>query len=344
MNEDRCGRCGSATRPSLFRGVPMRTCPNCDTITVGRADLSTLLGAALDGQTPAGRPREATAVSVPHDLRSEPMLELPRSGTPGGARPFTPGRPGPRDPNPYAPRAEGTPGRFSGGRLTPGRFSSDELPRLDTDEVPTVFGPPAMAAAPMPAPMPPPAWPEPAAEAPSRATAWHAWMGFAGLVVAAAFLTTAWTVATWSRAPEPPATPVPVQAAPAPVPQDPVPVVPAPAPEPPPAPIVAQAPAPEKAPPTIRPPRARAGASVSALIGEGWSQVESSPSQAADAFGRALEARPGDPEASYGMGYALLRLGQTDRAVGHLCRAMSGSSEVRREVSALLARHSLNCG
>jgi hypothetical protein len=379
MNEDRCGRCGASTRPSLFRGVPMRTCPGCDTITVGRADLSTLLGSTIDGSTPAGRSVEATAVSVPADLRSEPKLELPRSSTPTGPRAFAPVRvsaaSGSRDLNPYTPGGRGTPGR-------PQRMPivHDDMPRLDTDEVPTVFGgTPGSSgvAAPLPAPMPQSTWPEPEFQPRAQGSSWYIWMGIAGLVVAAAFLTTAWTVANWSR-PQLPSAPVPIAPAPlapdsiSPDPSSAPPISPAPISPPPisppgtiapptppveavtsapsavpapPDPVVAVAPPPARpaAPSPSKPSRPRNNGSISAMIGEGWSQVETAPARAADAFGRALETRPGDPEASYGMGYALLRLGQTDRAVGHLCRALGGSAEVRREVSALLARNNLKC-
>ncbi|HMV65886.1 MAG TPA: tetratricopeptide repeat protein, partial [Myxococcota bacterium] len=75
----------------------------------------------------------------------------------------------------------------------------------------------------------------------------------------------------------------------------------------------------------------------------GWKTVERDPSAAAAAFQAALRDQPNDPDANYGYGYALLKLGDRDRAVPWLCRARNGDAATRREVAGLLQTHGLTC-
>lgn len=76
----------------------------------------------------------------------------------------------------------------------------------------------------------------------------------------------------------------------------------------------------------------------------GWSGVESNPDSAADAFRAALDQRPGDTEASYGLGYAMLKLGQKNGARAYLCAA-SGTADpaTRQEIAGILASAGLAC-
>lgn len=116
---------------------------------------------------------------------------------------------------------------------------------------------------------------------------------------------------------------------------EPAPVAPAAAPAPRPAPAVAPAPRPAPAP---------RGPSRRSLIDRGWSLVESDPVAAAAAFDDALALRPGDAEANYGYGYALIRQGNPPASRLYLCRALVGADvETQREVNALLTNNGLNC-
>jgi Flp pilus assembly protein TadD len=72
--------------------------------------------------------------------------------------------------------------------------------------------------------------------------------------------------------------------------------------------------------------------------------VESNPVAAAELFAEALEVRPGDHEANYGYGYAMVRAGNVAAARSYLCRAQGASDiEIRREVASLLERNALTC-
>lgn len=126
-------------------------------------------------------------------------------------------------------------------------------------------------------------------------------------------------------------TPEPAVAPPQPKPVEPEPVVVAPTPEP--APVVAPAPAPAPKKPSRQ-----------ALIDRGWAQVESDPDAAARAFAAVLADHPGDHEANYGYGYAMLEKGNLAEAGPYLCRAKpSPDVTVQREVSSLLTRNGLTC-
>lgn len=99
----------------------------------------------------------------------------------------------------------------------------------------------------------------------------------------------------------------------------------------------APAPAPEAAPPKPVDP-------VRAKIKEGWAVASRQPEVGAAAFREALVMRPGNPEASYGLGYCLMKQGDLEGARGHLCTARSTSdADIRRDVEALLANNGLTC-
>lgn len=81
-----------------------------------------------------------------------------------------------------------------------------------------------------------------------------------------------------------------------------------------------------------------------ASIDAGWSSVEANPDKAADAFRAALDARPGDSEASYGLGYAMLKLGQRNGARAYLCAATQGAdTRTSNEIRAVLSNAELSC-
>lgn len=96
----------------------------------------------------------------------------------------------------------------------------------------------------------------------------------------------------------------------------------------------------EEPPPRQPAPRPR----LQTLLDRGWSQVVDAPEAAAESFRRALDLEPGDAEANYGYGYALLRQGDPSRAKPFLCQAQQGGDiEVTRDVQALLAQNGLTC-
>lgn len=117
----------------------------------------------------------------------------------------------------------------------------------------------------------------------------------------------------------------------------------APTPAPPPA--DPEPPAEPAAPPEPRPapPKPRAS-TYTTSIDAGWSSVEANPDAAADAFRAALDARPGDSEASYGLGYAMLKLGQRNGARAYLCAATQGAdTRTANEIRAVLSNAELSC-
>jgi hypothetical protein len=80
-----------------------------------------------------------------------------------------------------------------------------------------------------------------------------------------------------------------------------------------------------------------------ATVDQGWELVERDARAAADVFRSVLAGRPADPEAHYGLGYALLKLGDRGGATTHLCRARSGPASTQREVAGLLTSNNLSC-
>lgn len=91
-------------------------------------------------------------------------------------------------------------------------------------------------------------------------------------------------------------------------------------------------------------PKPAAAGSYPSLLQQGWSAVTNDPSSAEASFSRALALRSGDPEASYGLGYALWRQDRQAEALPHLCTALGSSHlETQREVNGLLARSNLSC-
>jgi hypothetical protein len=135
-------------------------------------------------------------------------------------------------------------------------------------------------------------------------------------------------------APDAPPEPAPPSAAPVSPPAVAATAPPPPAAAPPPEP---PAPPPEPKPRVVAPTTKR-------LVDQGWSKVESDPEGAADAFRTALDRKPGDPEASYGLGYAMLKLGQRNGAKAYLCAAMNGAdARTASEVRAVLSNAGLSC-
>lgn len=83
---------------------------------------------------------------------------------------------------------------------------------------------------------------------------------------------------------------------------------------------------------------------VRALIQQGWKVASREPGVGADAFRKALELSPRHPEASYGLGYCLLKQEDLEGAQQHLCVARTSSkADIRRDVDALLANSGLSC-
>ena len=116
---------------------------------------------------------------------------------------------------------------------------------------------------------------------------------------------------------------------------------PEPEPEPAPEPVPAPKPEPEPEPAPAAAPKP---ASAKSLVDKGWNAVSGSPDRAMTLFRQALELKPGDAEASYGLGYALLQKGQATEAKPHLCRALrNGSTQTKRDVQGMLGQHQLSC-
>lgn len=127
---------------------------------------------------------------------------------------------------------------------------------------------------------------------------------------------------------EPPKAPEPVPDAPEPAPK---------APEPEPEPAGTAEPAPTAPAPAPR-------VTYQSRIDRGWGAVESNPEAAADAFREALDSRPGDTEASYGLGYAMLKLNQRNGARAYLCSAAStADTGTRQEIEGILTNAGLSC-
>lgn len=131
------------------------------------------------------------------------------------------------------------------------------------------------------------------------------------------------------------------------------PVVPEANPEPKPAPNVEPKPEPKPAPkpapkvePKPKPKPAQTGnaSDLRSWIDDGWNMVESSPSQAAEQFNKALAVAPANSEALYGLGYAYLGLNKISEALDPLCKAIRGGDiGIQREIRGILSRKDLSC-
>jgi len=83
---------------------------------------------------------------------------------------------------------------------------------------------------------------------------------------------------------------------------------------------------------------------VQVYIQKGWKVASREPAAGAEAFRKALELSPRHPEASYGLGYCLLKQDDLTGAQQHLCVARTSSkADIRRDVDALLANNGLTC-
>lgn len=79
-------------------------------------------------------------------------------------------------------------------------------------------------------------------------------------------------------------------------------------------------------------------------VSEAWAIVSDQPDVAAAKFRMILDVAPRDADATYGLGYALLRLGSKDEALLHLCRARGqASEETSQEIESLLTQEGLTC-
>lgn len=79
-------------------------------------------------------------------------------------------------------------------------------------------------------------------------------------------------------------------------------------------------------------------------MAQGWNEVDADPGKAAVTFKKAVDKSPGDVEANYGYGYALLLSGQTDAAVKPLCKARNTTqADILQDVNGLLASRQLSC-
>ena len=85
-------------------------------------------------------------------------------------------------------------------------------------------------------------------------------------------------------------------------------------------------------------------AGLRTALSEAWSMVSEHPDVAAGKFRMILEVAPRDADASYGLGYSLLRLGSKEDARLYLCRARGGASDqTRQEIESLLTQEGLTC-
>jgi len=86
------------------------------------------------------------------------------------------------------------------------------------------------------------------------------------------------------------------------------------------------------------------GGSVSGLVNAGWKKVGTDDAAAVALFEKALAKDSSHADANYGLGYALLSMGNTSGAQKHLCKALSGGDVgINREVNGLLQKNSLSC-
>jgi len=100
----------------------------------------------------------------------------------------------------------------------------------------------------------------------------------------------------------------------------------------------------EPAAPEPEPAPAPAPDPVRAHLQQGWAVASRDPARGAESFRKALDLRPGHDEASYGLGYCLLKLDRKPAAAVHLCEARNTpDAEIRRDVQALLANNGLTC-
>lgn len=96
--------------------------------------------------------------------------------------------------------------------------------------------------------------------------------------------------------------------------------------------------------PAVQTPEMVPVASLRTALSEAWAAVSEHPDVAAGKFRMILEVSPRDADASYGLGYSLLRLGSKDEATLYLCRARGGASEqTRQEIESLLTQEGLTC-
>jgi hypothetical protein len=79
-------------------------------------------------------------------------------------------------------------------------------------------------------------------------------------------------------------------------------------------------------------------------VSEAWAIVSEEPEVAAAKFRMILDVAPRDADATYGLGYALLRLGTKDEALVYLCRARGqAGEETSQEIDSLLTQEGLTC-
>jgi Zn-finger nucleic acid-binding protein len=113
-----------------------------------------------------------------------------------------------------------------------------------------------------------------------------------------------------------------------------------------PAAVAAPAVSPEPAPAEAPPPEAPKGPSAKQLIARGWEQVDKGDASAAEgSFRLALDKKPGDVEATYGVGYALVRQQRVQDGRTYLCQAlrMGPGTELQREITGLLEANRQTC-
>lgn len=102
-------------------------------------------------------------------------------------------------------------------------------------------------------------------------------------------------------------------------------------------------PAAQEAPPEAKPKKAAPKKQKSPLE-RGWDQVDSNPSAAILSFEKALAQDPESLDANYGYGYALLKVGNRERARQHLCKAgakATGADKI--DIDGILTRSQLTC-
>ncbi|MGC6492282.1 MAG: tetratricopeptide repeat protein, partial [Myxococcota bacterium] len=111
-----------------------------------------------------------------------------------------------------------------------------------------------------------------------------------------------------------------------------------PKPKPKPAPKAEAAPTPPKTTSST------AKANFRSLVNRAWAETERNPTLAIESFEAALKLRPSDPDAVYGLGYALLKANRTSEANVQLCRALRNSpARDIREIEGILNANNLSC-